>query len=75
MPKLSSPARCETLQANFNKDMAMTCETCVTVKDKPMTYTKCKKCGDWRTMTDAEKELSAKPYRFGENGQPTRNYK
>ena len=52
----------------------MTCPTCVTTKDKPMTYTKCKKCGDWRRMTDAEKELSAKPYRFGENGQPTRNY-
>jgi len=52
----------------------MTCPTCVTTKDKLMTYTKCKKCGDWRRMTDSEKELSAKPYIFGESGKPTRNY-
>tara|TARA_R110000772_G_scaffold267677_2_gene392190 strand:+ start:371 stop:535 length:165 start_codon:yes stop_codon:yes gene_type:complete len=52
----------------------MTCETCVPVKDKPATYTKCKKCNSWRLMTDAEKELSAKPFRFIDGGQPTRNY-
>ena len=53
----------------------MTCETCVTVKDKAGTYTKCKTCNDWRLMTEAEKRLAAKPYRFGDSGQPTRNYK
>ena len=53
----------------------MSCDSCVEVKDKSGTYTKCKQCNNWRLMTDAEKELSAKPFRFGDSGQPTRNYK
>ena len=52
----------------------MSCDNCVEVKDKPNSYTKCKQCDDWRPMTDAEKQLAAKPFRFGDGGQPTRNY-
>ena len=50
------------------------CNECVEVKDKPMTYTKCKRCNNWRLMTADEKILASKPFRFGDNGQPTRNY-
>ncbi len=52
----------------------MTCETCIKIKDKPMTYTKCNACGDWRKMNDAEKKTASKPYRFGENGTASRDY-
>lgn len=50
------------------------CPDCVKVKDKPMTYTKCKQCGDWREMTPVEKDLAKKPWRFGEGGRPTKKY-
>ena len=53
----------------------MSCDACVEIKDRPNTYTKCKACNKWRLMSDAEKQLSAKPFRFGDSGQPTRNYK
>ena len=52
----------------------MTCETCVTVKDRPNTYTRCKKCEGWREMSEAEKITSAKPYRFDGNGVASRSY-
>lgn len=37
--------------ANMNKK----CETCIKVKDKPLTYVKCEVCGFYRGMTEAEK--------------------
>lgn len=52
----------------------MTCKTCVKTKDKPITYTKCKTCGDWRKMELQEIELAKKPFRFGKDGMPTRGY-
>ncbi len=52
----------------------MTCETCIKIKDKPTTYTKCKTCGDWRKMNEGELKLAKKAYRFGENGTASRDY-
>lgn len=52
----------------------MKCDDCKEIKDKPMTYTKCKKCDNWREMNSAEKAVAAKPFRFDGSGQPTRSY-
>jgi len=53
----------------------MKCESCVEVKDKPMTYTRCRVCGNWRLMSEVEIATAKKPFRFSkEIGTPTRNY-
>jgi len=33
----------------------MSCDKCVKEKDKPLTYTKCEKCGGYRLLTPSEK--------------------
>jgi hypothetical protein len=50
------------------------CPDCVKIKDKPMTYTRCKECGDWRKMNPAEMEKAKKPWRFDGSGQATKRY-
>jgi len=30
------------------------CITCKKIKDEPLKYTRCEKCGNWRLMTESE---------------------
>lgn len=50
------------------------CQDCVNIKDRPMTYTRCKTCGSWRRMSDPEIEIAKKPYRFNSSGEATKKY-
>lgn len=36
------------------------CPDCKETKDKPLTYTRCQRCGNWRFMTDDEKKKVAR---------------
>jgi len=43
------------------------CATCIPVKDKAVTYTRCKRCGGWRLLTAEEKDkvkAARNPARF-----------